>query len=447
MTKPRDIAASLVERVKRAEPGAQALVRVEVGSESFTRYAVNEITSAGETDIAEVVLTVALGPKHATVRTSQLEPSAHEELVTKALAMAKLVPDDPEWMPVLGPQTYREPGPAYDPATANVGPQLGGDGARSAIAIAKEKGVLGAGFLTTASWEIGLASSAGLNAEHKGSRAEVSSTARTTDGTGSGWAALSSRRATDVDARTVAARAVDKALASQKPRELEPGRYTVVLEPACVALLVSYLTSAMDARAAEEQRSYFARPGGGTRVGERLLASGLSLKSDPFHAATPGAPFDGEGLALAPTVWFDSGELKQLSRSRYWAKRSGGAPTGRHESFALAGKDGKSTVDELVGSVEKGLLVTRFWYVRWLEPKTMAITGLTRDGVFLIEKGKVTAPVANFRFNDAPVRVLASATGWTADTVSVPTYDRDAIVRAPALVAHDFFMASKSAAV
>jgi predicted Zn-dependent protease len=447
MTKPKEIAARLVERVKRAERGAQALVRVEVGSESFTRYAVNDITSAGETDIAEVVLTVALGPKHATLKTSQLDESAHEELVAKAVAMAKLAPDDPEWMPVLGPQSYREPGPAYDAATAKVDPQVGADGARAAIAVAKEKGVQGAGFFTTCSWEVGLATSEGLNAEHRGSRAEVSSTARTTDGTGSGWAALSSHRVADVDVRKVAARAVDKAVASQKPRELDPGKYTVVLEPACVATLVSFLKDATDARTAEEQRSYFAKAGGGTRVGEQLLAKGLSLKSDPFDAATPGAPFDGEGLALAPTTWFDSGELKLLSRSRYWAKKAGGAPTGRHESIALAGAGGKSSVDELVASVDKGLLVTRFWYVRWLEPKTMTITGLTRDGVFLIEKGKVTAPVANFRFNDAPVRVLGSATGWTAETVRVPSYDRDAVVRVPGLLAHDFFMASKSAAV
>lgn len=446
MTSAKEWATGLVEKVKRAEPAAQAFVRVEVGGEAFTRFAVNEITTSGDTDLAELTLTVAIGQRHATAKTSRLDDAAHEELVERAIAMAKLSPEDPEWMPVLGAQTYREGGSAYDATTAKTEPQPRAEAAKAAIAVAKEKGVLGAGFISTSSVEVALASSAGLSATHRSSRAELSSTARTTDGTGSGWAVASSHRISDVDARAVASRAVDKALASQKPRELDPGRYTVVLEPACVASLVSFLRGSMDARKAEEQRSYFSKPGG-TRVGERLLAKGLSLRSDPFDAATPGAPFDEDGMALSPLAWFEAGELKLLPRTRYWAKKTGGAPTGRHTCVSLTGTDGKASTSELVASVDKGLLVTRLWYVRWLEPKTMTITGLTRDGVFLIEKGKVTAPVANFRFNDAPVRVLGSATAWTAEAVRIPSWSRDDVTRVPALLAHDFFMASKSAAV
>ena len=446
MTDPKRVADKLVGLVKQAEPAAQSFARVAIGGKAFLRFAVNEITTAGDTDEVDVSLTVGLGQRHATARTTRLDDAALAELATRALAMAKLSPEDPEHMPVLGAQTYREPGPDFDVATGKAPPEMRADAAKTAIAIAKEKGVVIAGFISTWSRELGLSSSAGLSATHRASRADLSATARTTDGTGSGWASLGSQKASDIDARALATRAVDKAIASQKPRELEPGRYTVVLEPACVATLVAYLESALDARAAEEGRSFFSKPGGGTRFGEQIIAKGLSLKSDPFDAATPGAPFDAEGFALAPTTWFDAGKLVAMPRTRYWAKKAGGQPTGEHQSFALAGAGGAADLSKLVASVDRGLLVTRLWYVRWLEAKTMTITGLTRDGVFLIDKGKITAPVANFRFNDSPARVFSSATAWTADAAWIP-WGQSTVIRAPAIVAHDFHMASKSAAI
>jgi predicted Zn-dependent protease len=448
MTRPKEAATRLVEIVKQADPSAQALVGVTVGTYSHTRFAANEITTAGDTDEGEVSLTVALGQRHATAETSRLDDEAFGELAERALAMAKLSPEDPEWMPVLGPQSFKSPGPTHDPATGSATPDLRSEAARLAIAVAKEKGVIGAGFFSTGARETALASTAGLVAVHTSSRGQLSITARTTDGSGSGWAAAESQRVAEIDARAVATRAAEKAVASQKPRELDPGKYTVVLEPACVASLLQFLLESMDARRAEEGRSYFAKPGGATRIGETILSRGLTLKSDPFDPLTPGMPFDEEGFALSPTTWFEAGELKALSRSRFWAKKRGGAPTGKHVTLGLYGAPGAHTgTNELVAKVDRGLLVTRFWYTRWLEPTTMMITGLTRDGVYLIEKGKVIAPVANFRFNDSPARTLASVSAWSNDTVRVPYGGREGVVRVPTVVAHDFHMASKSAAV
>lgn len=448
MTGAKQTATNLIAVVKKAHPDAEALARVTIGSMSHTRYAVNEITTAGDTDEGEVSLTVAIGNRHATATTSRLDEEAHAELVERAVAMAKLSPQDPEWMGVLGPQSYRPAGPTHDAATEKATAAERAEASKAAIAIAKEKGVLGAGFFSTGSIDTALASSLSLVANSASTRAVFTSTARTTDGTGSGWAAAESQRLGEVDARVVATRAADKALASQKPRELDPGKYTVVLEPAAVGSLISFLREAMDARKADEGRSYFSKAGGGTRIGDAILAKGLSLKSDPSDPLTPAASHDEEGFPLAPITWFESGTLKALVRTRYWAKKSGVAPTGRHSTFGLYGDPGPNAgVDQLVAKVDRGLLVTRFWYVRWLDPKTMAITGLTRDGVYLIEKGKVTAPVANFRFNDSPARVLGSVTAWSNETARFPGWGRGTIIRAPAVVAHDFNMASKSAAV
>jgi predicted Zn-dependent protease len=448
MTSAKQTAENLIGMLKKAHAGAEGRARVTVGKMSHTRFAVNEITTAGDTDDTEVSLTVSFGRQHATATTSRLEEEAHADLVERAVSMAKLSPEDPEWMGVLGPQTFRPSGPTRDSATEKATPELRAEAAKAAIAITKEKGVLGAGFFSTGSVDTALATSLSLVAYHSSTHALLTSTARTTDGTGSGWAAVESQRIGDVDARAVATRAADKALASQKPRELDPGKYTVVLEPAAVASLVGFLREAMDARKAEEGRSYFAKAGGGTRIGEAILAKGLSLRSDPSDPLTPGPSYDSEGFPLAPITWFESGTLKALARSLYWAKKTGVPPTGSHATVGLYGDPGPNAgVDQLVAKVDRGLLVTRFWYTRWLEPKTMAITGLTRDGVYLIEKGKITAPVANFRFNDSPARVLGSVTAWSNETSRFMGWGRGAVVRTPAIVAHEFNMASKSAAV
>jgi predicted Zn-dependent protease len=441
-----DIARKLLGLVKKAEPGAHALASVELGRSAHTRYAVNEITTAGDTDAGEIEVTVAFGQRHARASSTRLDDDGLSELVARAVAMARLSPEDPEWMPLLGPQQFRPAGATYDAATAELGAEARAEVLKKAIAAAKDKGVVGAGFYRCDARERVLASSAGLSATHRFTHVSFSSTARSPDGTGSGWDGVAAARASEIDPVAIASAAADKAVRSQKPRDLEPGKYTVVLEPGCVSVLMGYFAQALDARQADEGRSFFTKPGGGSRIGEDLFAKGLTFKSDPFDAETPASPFDAEGLALAPTTWAEGGKLLTLSRTRYWAKLKGGAPTGRHAAFHLKGAGGKSQAD-LVRGVDRGLLVTRFWYVRWLDPKTMTVTGLTRDGVFLIEKGAVTAPVKNFRFNDSPARVLQSATGWTSVTQRVPVGGVENVVRVPALVAHEFLMASTSQAV
>ncbi len=259
-----------------------------------------------------------------------------------------------------------------------------------------------------------------------------------TDGTGSGWGGGTGHRAGDLDAAGLAKIAVDKAKASAKPTKLAPGRYTVVLEPAAVSDLFSWLTGSLGARRADEGRSFFSKPGGGSRVGEKLFPDWVTVKSDPTDPQLTSRPFDGEGVAVAPTSWIDKGTVKALTYSRYWAQKMNKQATGNPSGWILEG--GKATRDELIKGVKRGVLITRFWYLRSLDPQTILVTGLTRDGVFLIENGAVTRPVTNFRFNESPVHMLAKCDAMTPATISQ-------WIRVPALRTHEFNLASVSEAV
>jgi predicted Zn-dependent protease len=202
---------------------------------------------------------------------------------------------------------------------------------------------------------------------------------------------------------------------------------------------LTFLSGSLNARRADEGRSFFARPGGGTRIGDKLFPASITLRTDPADAQLAVAPFDREGLPRAPTTWIEQGTVRALAYDRYWAKKQGKPATGQPAGWILDG--GTASRDELVKGVARGVLITRCWYLRWLDPQTILVTGLTRDGVFLIEHGAIVRPVNNFRFNESPVQMLARC-----DAMS-PAVLTEGNVRVPALRTHDFNLASISEAV
>jgi predicted Zn-dependent protease len=215
---------------------------------------------------------------------------------------------------------------------------------------------------------------------------------------------------------------------------------TVVLEPMAVTELLQFLSGSLNARRADEGRSFFSKAGGGTQVGEKIFGDAITLRSDPTDPTMPGPTFDGEGVPLAPTSWIDKGTLTGLVYNRYWAKKQGKQATGFPNRWALAG--GTATRDELVKGVTRGVLITRFWYLRMVDPQAILVTGLTRDGTFLIEKGEIVAPVNNFRFNESPAALLANVEAMSRETA------RTSIGwRVPAIRAASFNLASISEAV
>src|SRR6185436_14694532 len=246
-----------------------------------------------------------------------------------------------------------------------------------------------------------------------------STTARTPDGTGSGWASGGARDWGKLDPVALGTTAAQKAVASRNPVAIEPGMYTVVLEPQAVADLVPLLGGAFNARSADEGRGTFSKREGGTRLGEKVMDERVTLYSDPADPDLLAMPFDGEGLPLKRRVWIENGVLKNFSYSRFWAQKQGKEATGGGGgggggggfSGGLPGGlkmvGGTKSTDELIAGTQRGILVTHFFYIRSLDQRTVLLTGLTRDGTFLIEKGKITKSLKNFRWNESPLFMLA----------------------------------------
>jgi len=369
-----------------------------------TRFAANQMTTSGSVEDAGVVVQSWYGARHAVVTTNNLSDDSLREAVSKSESLAQLAPEDPEDMPLLGPQTYARVN-AYFDATAALDPAERARAAMTALQVTRSAGDLqAAGFIVTAEGATAIANSEGLFAYHRNTTANYTLTVRTSDGTGSGWAAADDHDWAKVDFQRVSQRAIDKARASRNPVAIEPGRYTVILEPQAVGDLVQLLAFAADARSADEGRSPFVKEGGGNQIGERVVDDRVNLYSDPADAQLLGQPFDGEGFPLGRQVWIENGVLKQLIYSRFWAQKQGKQATGSPTSIKVAG--GEATIDEMVSSTERGVLVTRLWYLREVDPRTVLYTGLTRDGTFLIEGGRVTRSLRNFRFNESPLFML-----------------------------------------
>ena len=406
----RDQARAIADRVLKLSTADQTRVTVVSGWSGNTRFADGSISTSGGVDDVSVTVTATIGKRRASTTTNVLDDASLKRTVDLAAQLARLAPEDPEIMPELGPQTYGQVS-AFVERTAGMDPEVRATAVQRAVAAAASAGKAGgeifsAGFLEANVRSVAVATSAGLFAYHRSTDANFSMTARTPDGSGSGWASAGARDSSRVDTAAIGRIAAQKALASRNPGAIEPGFYTAVLEPQAVGDLIPLLANALNARTADEGRSPFSRPDGGTRVGEKITDERVTLYSDPADSALLGQPFDNEGLPVARTVWIEKGVLRNLVYSRFWAQKQGKQPTAAPQVGGLALIGGTRSTEELIAGCERGILVTHFFYVRSLEPRTVLFTGLTRDGTFLIEKGKITRALKNFRWNESPLLML-----------------------------------------
>ena len=360
-----------------------------------TRFADASITTSGGVTNTTVTVTVTIGRRRASSSTNVLDDAALKRTVELAATLAKLSPEDPEIMPELGPQTYGTVN-AFVQRTATLDPEVRSGAVSRAVEAAAAAGkpagqIFTAGYLEANARAVAVATSSGLFAYHRSTDADFSVTARTPDGTGSGWATGGARDWGQVDPAAIGRIAAQKAVASRNPQAIEPGLYTAVLEPSAVTDLVPLLSGALNARTADEGRSPFSKSGGGTRIGEKVMDERVTLYSDPSDPALLGQPFDSEGLPLSRTVWIDKGILRNLSYSRFWAQKQGKQPTGPPFAGGLTLAGGTKSTEDVIAGCERGILVTHFFYIRSLDARTVLQTGLTRDGTFLIENGKIVA--------------------------------------------------------
>ncbi len=404
---------------------------------SYSRFAANEPTTAASAVDMRVEIVSRREGRSGQATVSDLSPDSLRAALRLSEQLMDLAPPDPEWMEGLGKQKYPTV-QSFDGATATAGATQRLRGVKAALDLARAEKLEGSGFFEDEERYTAIANKRGNFGFHRNTSVGFSTTMRTADGTGSGWAGGGGWRLGDLNAPVLARRAVSKAKASAQPRSLPPGRYTVILEPQAVQDLLDALPGALNARRADEGRSFFSKPGGGDRIGEKLFAESVTLRSDPFSARVPARPWAGEGLPAQRTTWIDKGVLKALWRGRYWANKTEQPVLPFSGGLTMEG--GKGGTEELVARTDRGLLVTRFWYIRSVNPQTIQLTGLTRDGVWLVEKGAIVGPVNNFRFNESPANLLANV-----EALGAAVSTGESVV--PPILARDFNFSSVSDAV
>ncbi len=398
-----DEARSLVRKALGFSRGDEARVILAGSRSGNVRFALSGITSCG--DVEDLTLTVlsTVGTRRAGSGTNLLDDGGVEAAVRASEEMARLSPEDPEYVPEEGPKEIRDVG-AYFEETASAGSEARARAAAAVLALASESGGVASGFYQTGESLTAVGTSRGFLAVHRETRGSFSTTVRTRDGSGSGWAGREENRISFLDPAAIARIAADKAVRSASSSLLEPGAYTVVLEPDAVADLMPFLLFSLDARMADEGRSFFSKSGGGNRIGERLFGEKITLVSDPADPMLLSIPFSNEAVPRTRKTWIQAGVLADLSYSRFWGMRQGGRTAGGIGSALLLGGD--ATLEQMIRGTERGLLVSRFHYVNMVDPRQILLTGLTRDGTFLIEKGKVRGPVKNLRFNQSLPEML-----------------------------------------
>ena len=395
---------NLISRVLKMSQSDAANVAINSNVTNNLRFAANQVSTAGSVTDINIQVTSNYGPKHATVVTNNTSDEALLAAMRQSEALAKLAPDDPEALPDLGPQNIKTVNAWFTDTADLTAADLIKAGLTALEPARKTNDLNVAGYLVVNQSSSSLGNSKGLFAYHRSTNANYTITARTADGTGSGWAGAEHPDWKQLDIAAVSARAIEKARLSRNPVAIEPGRYTVIMEPQAVGDLVQLIGFYADARISDEGRSPFTKQGGGNKIGEKIMDPRVSLIADPFDPMILSQPWDGDGLPLGRQVFVDHGVLKELYYSRWWAKKQGKQPTGAPTSFIMTG--GTDSVDDMIKSTQRGVLVTRLWYLREVDPRTILYTGLTRDGTFLIENGKISKAVKNFRFNDSPLFML-----------------------------------------
>ncbi|MFN0098329.1 MAG: TldD/PmbA family protein [Gemmatimonadaceae bacterium] len=421
---------AIAKKVLSFSAADECRVSINSGMRQNTRFAVNQISTAGDDYNAAVTVRSVIGKRVANVTTNRLDDASLKAAVANAERIARLAPEDPELLPELGPQQYQE-AINWSDATASLEPEARAEAVRAITDPARRAGLISTGYLEANAGSFAVANNKGMFAYSRSTSSAFTTTVRTQDGTGSGWAGASDNDFRRIDPKLLAERAIEKARTSANPAAIEPGRYTVILEPTAVANLVQLISGAVNARSADEGRSFFSKAGGGNKIGEKVVDERVTLVSDPLDPRVPAGTFGGDGFPNQKVIWIENGVVKNLAYDRFWAQRTGKAPVSAGGTLAMSG--GTSSMDEMIASTERGILVTRFWYIRGVDPRTILFTGLTRDGTFLIENGKVTRPIKNLRYNESPIfmlnnlmmmgrpeRVSASESGGPGQAIIVP---------------------------
>ena len=417
----RDDAKQITDAVLSVSDADETEVFVGGGDFALSRFANNIIHQNVSEERTVVSVRVVQGQKTARVTTTRTDKEGLADAVARAKKAASLSKDDPDLLPMPGPEDAPagDPLDAYDDATAALSPADRAAKVKTGLEATEKAGFTAAGYFSNNTGDMGewgesgiyaIGNSKGRFEYYRGTEAGFSLTAFTDDS--SGWVYSSARRAEDIPVADLGARAAELAALAKDPQVVEPGKYTVIIPPTATGELFWYLAEAFNGQSVDEGRSAFSG-----KQGEKLLSESITIHDDPYHELTRNRPFDGEGIPTKKVALVENGVLKGFVWDRKTAKKVGVEPTGHGlpvpnimgawpSSLVIGG--GSTTVDEMVANTERGILVTRFWYIRLVDPKKLIVTGMTRDGTFLVEGGKIKCGLKNLRFNESILHMLGN---------------------------------------
>lgn len=392
-----DLARELAARAVEAASTPDATAFVTHRRSASVRFGRNEITQNQDTEGTSIVLSVGDGIRKASVSFEDASPEAMRSAAGRARELMEASPSDPEYLaPPERGQVYPVISGAFDAEAAECRVENRVEAVRGVIAAAEGHGLEAGGICENTVISTAVATSTGNLACHQATTVGLSFTLD--KGAASSYRQLEGRSWREMEWEEASEKTSLEALANRGQVEPAPGEYSMILEPLAVANLLAFLYWSMDARRADEGLTVFS-----SMTGKRVSGKGLTLGSDP-DGPVKGVPFNQDGLPSRASVWIRDGVLENLPCDRFWARKTGREPLFIPECLEMSG--GAGTVDELVRGTGKGIFIRRFWYIRFVDQRTLKLTGMTRDGVFLVENGEVTVPLTDFRWNWRPLELL-----------------------------------------
>jgi predicted Zn-dependent protease len=403
----RQRAEELFKKVLKYSTADETEATMGSNAYSLTRFANNNIHQNVAEEGAYLSVRAVVGQRTARASTNKFDEASIRQVCEAALALARLQPPDPDLLPMPGPQMFRAI-ERLDEETATLSPQARAETVKGAIERAERDGLTAAGIFSSGVSAQAIFNSRGLKSFHEESLSEFSVTML--GDSSSGWAKRTSPNWHELEPEALADRAASKALTSREPKEIPAGKYTVILEPAAVLDMLGFLFWDFGGLAVHEKRSCLT-----DRVGQKIFGENIDARDDVFHPSQSGAAFDGEGIPRNRVKLVEKGVVKNLVYARQTARLMKTQPTGHgfplpneygEAPMNIVMEGGRTSAEEMIRSTERGILVTRLWYIREVDPYKKILTGMTRDGTFWIEGGEIRHGVKNFRFNQSVIEML-----------------------------------------
>jgi len=396
-------AKALMQKVLSYSKADECEVNILGEQRGNLRYARNEVSTSGSLVNQNLSVQSSFGKRVGVATIDEFSDESFEKVVRMSEELARLAPENPEFVSVLEPQKYLSSNGFFQ-STATADPDSRATAVMKSLELTRGQNLTAAGFLENQMGYSAMMNSKGLFAYYPSTGVNFSLTVRTPDGTGSGYVAKGYSDIKKLDTAAATRIAIQKSLGSVGAKALEPGKYTVILEPTAAVVLLENIFYNLDARSADEGRSFLSKTGGKTKLGEKIVDERVNIYSDPTNIDLPSSPWSGDGLPQEKMSWIEKGVVKNMFYSRFWAQKNKVKPVPFPGNVIMEG--GTATLEDMIKSTKQGILVTKLWYIRTVDPQTLLLTGLTRDGTFYIENGKIKHPVKNFRFNESPVIML-----------------------------------------